>query len=46
LNSTSIATGRTIVALLENNQQADGTVNIPAVLRKYMGNREKIGRKR
>jgi seryl-tRNA synthetase len=46
LNSTAIATGRTIVALLENNQQADGTISIPAVLRKYMGNREKIDRKR
>ncbi len=42
LNSTAIATGRTIVALLENNQNEDGTVNIPEVLRKYMGNREKI----
>lgn len=46
LNSTAIATGRTIVALLENNQQADGTIKIPAVLQKYMGNREKIDRKR
>ena len=46
LNSTAIATGRTIVALIENNQQADGTISIPMVLRKYMGNREKIERKR
>jgi seryl-tRNA synthetase len=46
LNSTAIATGRTIVAILENNQQEDGTVNIPEALRKYMGNREKISRKR
>jgi len=46
LNSTAIATGRTIVALIENNQQADGSINIPMVLRKYMGNREKIERKR
>ena len=46
LNSTAIATGRTIVAIIENNQQADGTINVPEVLRKYMGNREKIGRKR
>ncbi|MCL2475893.1 serine--tRNA ligase [Candidatus Bathycorpusculum sp.] len=43
LNATAIATGRTIVALLENNQNADGTINIPKVLRKYMGDREKIG---
>ncbi|MCL5878136.1 MAG: serine--tRNA ligase [Candidatus Bathyarchaeota archaeon] len=46
LNSTAIATGRTIVALLENNQNEDGTVNIPEVLRKYMGDREKITKKR
>ncbi len=46
LNSTAVATGRTIVALLENNQQEDGTINIPSALRKYMGNREKIDRKR
>ncbi|MDR0373981.1 MAG: serine--tRNA ligase [Nitrososphaerota archaeon] len=42
LNATAVATGRTIVALLENNQNEDGTVNIPEVLRKYMGGREKI----
>jgi seryl-tRNA synthetase len=46
LNSTAIATGRTIVAIIENNQLADGTINVPVVLRKYMGNREKMGRKR
>ena len=46
LNSTAIATGRTIVALLENNQLSDGTINIPEALRKYMGNRNKIDRKR
>ena len=46
LNSTAIATGRTIVAILENNQQEDGTINIPSALRKYMGNREKIDKKR
>ena len=46
LNSTAIATGRTIVAILENNQQEDGTINIPEPLRRYMGNREKIDRKR
>jgi seryl-tRNA synthetase len=46
LNSTAIATGRTIVALLENNQNEDGTVNIPEALRKYMGNRAKISNKR
>jgi seryl-tRNA synthetase len=46
LNSTAIATGRTIVAILENNQQEDGTIMIPSALRKYMGSREKIDGKR
>lgn len=46
LNSTAIATGRTIVAILENYQNEDGTITIPEVLRKYMGNREKITKKR
>lgn len=46
LNSTAVATGRTIVAILENNQNEDGTINIPEVLKKYMGNREKITAKR
>jgi seryl-tRNA synthetase len=45
LNSTAVATGRTIVALLENNQQEDGTINVPEALRKYMGNTDKIVRK-
>ena len=46
LNSTAVATGRTIVAILENNQQEDGTIKIPIVLRKYMGDKEKIDKKR
>jgi seryl-tRNA synthetase len=46
LNSTAIATGRTMVAILENFQQEDGAVVIPKVLRKYMGNIEKINLKR
>jgi seryl-tRNA synthetase len=46
LNSTAIATGRTIVAILENFQQEDGTVVVPKVLRKYMGDIEKIKLKR
>ena len=45
LNSTAIATGRTMVAIIENNQQEDGTINIPQALRKYMSNKEKIDRK-
>jgi seryl-tRNA synthetase len=46
LNSTAIATGRTIVAILENFQQEEGTVFVPEVLRKYMGDIEKINLKR
>ena len=37
LNGSGLAVGRTLVALLENYQQADGSVEIPAVLHAYMG---------
>ncbi len=37
LNGTAFAIGRTVVAILENYQQEDGSVVIPEVLRKYMG---------
>jgi len=46
LNSTALATGRTMVAILENYQQEDGSVAIPEVLRKYMGGINKMGSKR
>jgi len=46
LNSTAVATGRTIVTILENYQQEDGSVIIPKVLRKYMSGIEKIDPKR
>jgi len=46
LNSTAIATGRTIVALLENYQQEDGSVIIPEALRKYISDIKKIEPKR
>lgn len=36
LNATGIAMGRTIIALLENNQRADGTIRIPEILKKYL----------
>ena len=36
LNGSSLAVGRTLVAILENHQQADGTIKIPEVLTKYM----------
>lgn len=41
LNGTAIATSRTIIAILENYQNADGSVTIPSALRPYMG-RDKI----
>jgi seryl-tRNA synthetase len=42
LNGSGLAVGRTVAAILENYQQADGTVIIPAALRPYMGGLEKI----
>jgi len=42
LNGSGVAIGRTIVALLENHQQADGTVAIPERLRPYMNGLERI----
>ncbi len=42
LNGSGIALPRTIIALLENNQQADGSVVIPPALRPYMGGLERI----
>src|SRR5690606_19631157 len=40
LNGTAIAIGRLLVALLENHQQEDGNVNIPAILHPYLSFRE------
>ena len=37
LNGSGLAVGRTLVAVLENHQQADGSVRIPEALRPYMG---------
>ena len=42
LNGSALAVGRTVVAILENYQQADGSVIIPEVLRPYMGGVKKI----
>ena len=44
LNGSGLAVGRTVVAILENFQQADGTIVIPEVLRPYMGGAERISR--
>ena len=43
LNGSGLALPRVIIAILENNQQADGTMIIPEVLRPYMGGLERIG---
>ena len=42
INGSGLAVGRTWLAVLENYQQADGTVLIPEVLRAYMGGLERI----
>ena len=42
LNGSGLAVGRLMIALLENNQNEDGSVNIPDVLKKYMNNLDKI----
>ena len=43
LNGSGLAVGRTMVAILENNQEADGRIMIPEVLRKYMNGTTHIG---
>ena len=42
LNGSGLAVGRALVAVLENGQQADGSIKVPAVLRPYMGGQEFI----
>jgi seryl-tRNA synthetase len=44
LNGSGLAVGRTLVAILENFQNADGSVAVPAALRPYMGGAEKLQR--
>ncbi len=44
LNGSGLAVGRTWIAVLENYQQADGTIAIPEALRPYMGGLDKISR--
>jgi seryl-tRNA synthetase len=43
LNGSGLAVGRTLVAVLENYQEADGSVRIPEALRSYMGGLERLG---
>lgn len=44
LNGTGFAIGRTLIALIENGQQKDGSINIPSVLQPYMGGIARITR--
>ena len=43
LNGTACAIGRTLIAILENNQNKDGSITIPKVLRDYLG-KDKISK--
>jgi seryl-tRNA synthetase len=43
LNGSGVAVGRALIAVMENYQNADGSIDVPAVLRPYMGNQERIG---
>jgi seryl-tRNA synthetase len=43
LNGSGLAVGRTLVAVMENYQQADGSIDVPEVLRPYMGGVERLG---
>ena len=36
-DATALAIGRTLIAIMENYQQADGSIKVPEVLQKYMG---------
>ena len=42
LNGSALAIGRTLIAIMENYQNADGSVTVPEVLRPYVGGLEKI----
>ena len=43
LNGTAFALSRALISILENHQNADGSVNVPEVLQPYLGGREKLG---
>ena len=42
LNGSGLAVGRLMIAVMENNQNQDGSINVPDVLKKYMNNLDKI----
>ena len=43
LNGSGLAVGRTLIAVLENYQQKDGSIVVPKVLKPYMSNLDSIG---
>ena len=43
LNGSGLAVGRTLIAVLENYQQKDGSILVPKVLKPYMNNLDSIG---
>ncbi|MFT5521636.1 MAG: seryl-tRNA synthetase, partial [Enterobacterales bacterium] len=43
INGSGLAVGRTLVAIMENYQQADGSINVPEALQPYMGGCTVIG---
>ena len=45
LNGSGLAVGRTLVAILENYQEEDGSISVPEVLQPYMGGLKTIGKK-
>ena len=42
INGSGVAAGRALIAILENNQQPDGSVLVPKVLQPYMGGKKQI----
>jgi len=42
LNGSGLAVGRTLIAVMENNQREDGSIEIPQALRPYMGGEAEI----
>ena len=42
LNGSGVAVGRALIAVMENGQEADGSITVPAVLRPYLGGAERI----
>jgi len=42
LNGSGLAVGRALVAVLENHQQADGSIRLPVALRPYLGGAETL----